>query len=140
MDPVKGGQGLINCKFVHPGRYGLLECTYAPELHVRSDFFPHDLEVEIAGTDGILWLSRGMGKRTQAAPLRVRVAREASTIGVECGLEEEWSSVYATAAGEMVRMVSGRARPLMKPEEILSAFRLQERAYEASRAREVLSV
>jgi predicted dehydrogenase len=140
MDPVRGGQGLIDCKFTHPGRYGLMECTYAPEMHVRSDYYPYDLEVEIAGSDGIVWLTRGMGKRVQEAPLRLRVAREASTIGVECGLEEEWSAVYRNAASDLVRMVSGQARPRMKPEELISAFRLKERAYEASRSREVLAV
>jgi len=140
MDPDRGGQGLIDCKFSHPGRYGLLECTWAPELHVRSEFYPYDLEVEIAGSDGIVWLTRGMGKRIQDAPLRLRVARETTTIGVDCGLEEAWSAAYRNAATDMFRMVSGQARPRMKPEEMISAFRLKERAYEAARCAEVLPV
>ena len=141
MDPEQGGQGLVNCRFAHPGRYGLLECAYAPGLHVPSGHFPHDLEVEVAGTDGVAWLTRGMGKRTQSAPLRVRVGRESFTIGVESGLQEDWSSVYSTGAGEMLRMVSARgARPLLNPEEALSAYRLRQRAYEASLSRRVLPV
>ncbi len=141
MNPERGGQGLVNCKFACPGRYGLLECAYAPGLYVPSDHFPHDLEVEVAGTDGVAWLTRGMGTRTQSAPLRVRVGRKAFSIGVESGLESDWSSAYSSAAGEMLRMVApGGVRPLLAPEEGLSAYRLRERAYEASRRREVLAV
>jgi len=140
MDPQRGGQGVLSCKFARPGRYGLLELTWAPGLYLRSDHSPHDLEVEVAGSDGILWLTRGMAERTRAAPIRLRVAQESSTIGIEAGLREDWAAVYASAAGEMVRMISARARPLIRSEEIVSAYRLRERAYEAARCRETLAV
>lgn len=140
MDPEKGGQALVDVEYAHPGRYGLLECTYAPDLYLRSDHQPYDLEVEVAGTDGIIWMSRGMAKRTQKAPISVRVGRKAFTVGVECGLEEEWSSVYRNAAKDFVDLVRGKGYMWMRDEELISALDLKDKVYEAGESRRVVSL
>ncbi len=140
MDPEKGGQGLVDVKFTYPGRFGLLECAYAPDLHVRSEHYPYDLEVEVAGSDGIIWMSRGMAKRTQTAPISVRVGQKAFSVGVECGLEEEWSSVYRNAAGDFLDLVRGKGAVWMQDEALISALALKDKVYQAAEAREVLSL
>ena len=140
MDPERGGQGLVNCKFSHPGRYGLLDCAFAPDLEIRSEYYPYDLELEIAGSDGIIWMNRGMAKRTQAPPIYVRVGQKAYSVGVECGLEEEWEAVYRNAVRDSLCLVRGEGGALMKEEEMVSALLLKEKVYEAAQKSEVVTL
>jgi len=133
MDAGRGGQGLVDCRYAAPGRYGLLECAYAPELRLFSTHYPHDLEVEVTGTDGFIVLRRGMSERIQAAPLTVRVGRTAYTIGVESGLHAEWEAVYRVAVLEMSDMIQGTARQMIDDRALLSAMRLRDAIPHAAR-------
>ena len=140
MHPERGGQGLVDCKFASPARYALLECTFSPDLFIRSDYHPYDLEVEVAGSDGIVWMRRGMAKRTQSAPVEVRVGRKAYSVGVECGLPEDWGEAHAQAAALWAAAARGQAVPSMDDATLLSALRLKERVYEAARSPEVITL
>lgn len=133
-----GGQGLVACKYVYPCRYGLLDCTFAPDLCIPSQFFPYDLEAEIAGIDGIIWLKRGMAKRVNTAPIHVRVGRKYFQIGVESGMTEDWSTAYKTAAEHFVDMIKGIERTLISKEAILSAFKAKDVVYESSESSHVI--
>lgn len=140
MDSRKGGQGLVDCKYSAPGRYGLLECTFAPDLHIRSEHYPYGLELEVAGSDGIIWMNRGMAKRTQAPPIYVRVGQKAFSVGVESGLEEEWEAVYRNAARDYLHMIRGDSGRLIREEEMVSALALKDKVYEAANSREAIAL
>ena len=140
MVPETGAQGLIDVKYTYPGRYGLLDCTYAPQMYLRSAHEPYDMVAEIAGTDGIVWLGRAMAERTRTAPITVRAGKKAFSIGVESGLECDWSHTYLRAARDFIALIGDEAAPLMSNEEILSAYALKARVYEAARASTVLPV
>lgn len=140
MDPERGGQATVAVGYRDAGRYGLLECTWAPGLHLRSEFYPHDLAAELSGTDGIIWLRRGMAARTTQAPIAVRVGMSAYTIGVESGLREDWAGVYETAAAEMLELIGGRITCLIKPDELITARRLADRVYDAAQTPGVLAL
>ncbi|NLH47435.1 MAG: hypothetical protein GX444_02415 [Myxococcales bacterium] len=134
MDAARGGQGLIACRFAAPGRLGLLECAYAPELYVRSDYFPHDLEIEYTGTDGFLRLRRGMAERTQEPPLIARIGKTMQVYGMETGMRDDWAVVYKNAAAEMVGLTGGRSVVHLPSAAVVSALNLRERVYDAARA------
>ncbi|MFC1707986.1 hypothetical protein ACFL59_14415 [Planctomycetota bacterium] len=138
MDATSGGQGLISCKFGAAGRYGLMEWTFAPEMYIRSEHYPYDLEVEIAGSDGLIWLQRGMAQRTRAAPVYVRSGRHAFPIGAESGLPDDWGHVYLRGAEHFLGLLQGRGRPLMSHTDLLAAVTLKERVDEAARANGVV--
>jgi predicted dehydrogenase len=127
-----GGQALIGVRFAAAGRVGALECAYAPDMHVRSAFYPHDLQVEVAGTDGVIWLRRGMAETTQEPPLAVRAGRSAYTIGIESGMTGDWAEVYRAAAAEFVGAVGGRLVRRLGVAETISAFRLRDKVYDAA--------
>jgi predicted dehydrogenase len=138
MDETTGGQAMIAVRFAAPGRLGMLECTWAPGLHLRSDFYPHDLDAEICGTDGIIWLRRGMAERTHAAPVAVRAGMTAYTIGVERGQNEAWAGVYTDAAGHLREMIAGRTVEHLTLEQIVTARRLAQNVAAAASSREVI--
>jgi len=136
----EGGQGLVACRHAHPGRYGLLECTWSPDLRLPTTLLPHDLEAEVAGSDGILWLRRGMARRTAEAPVAVRVGRSAYTLGVACGLPDRWGEVYARAARELRDALRTGHHPLLAPADLLNAFRARDAGLRAAAHPGVLQV
>ena len=107
MNPQHGGQGVTAIRFERPGLYGSLECTLAPDLEIRTNHQPYDLEIEIAGSDGIAWLRRGMGRHVSTAPIMVRTGRKAYSIGVECGFPADWNHVYQQMALGFCHIIHG---------------------------------
>ncbi|MDP8222583.1 MAG: hypothetical protein P9L99_04430 [Candidatus Lernaella stagnicola] len=140
MDGESGGQAVVAVEFAAAGRLGLLECTYAPHMHLRSAFYPHDLEAELCGTDGVIWLRRGMAARTPQAAVAVRVGAQAYTIGVGSGMNEQWEAVYQNAAAHLREMISGRTRQLIDNDALLSAQGLLAKTAEAATAAEVVNL
>jgi predicted dehydrogenase len=127
MDPVRGGRALVAVGFEAPGRYGLLECVWAPDMTVASEGRPHDLQAEVAGTDGVAWLRRGEGRRAMQAPIQVRVGKEWRTYGVANGLEDAWDARDPRGGAPDARALR-------------SASAARELLIEASRRRETIPV
>jgi len=140
MDPKYGGQGLVDCKFEYPGRYGLLECSFAPEMYIRSDHYPYDLDVEIAGTDGILWLQRGMAKRVQSPPITIRAGKQYCAFGVGSGLREDWEESYKNAADHFADMVRGNCRRVMQNKDIFSALELKAKIFDVAQSSKAVNL
>ncbi|MBN1946932.1 MAG: hypothetical protein JW797_14760 [Bradymonadales bacterium] len=138
MDPLRGGQGLIACKWKNPGCFGHLEVTFAPGLWLETKHLPYDLEAEVAGSDGIIWLRRGMARRTQAAPIFVRVGRQAYSLGVESGLEAAWDCVYRHGAEQFLELLRGRLLSPIRPDDLVAALELREICYRAAQSERVL--
>jgi hypothetical protein len=123
----RGGSALVSCHFARPGLLGALDCTFAPGMQLPSALFAHDLEVEVAGTDGVLWLTRGMADRTKAAPVSMRVGARAYTLGVESGLADLWETAYLNAAEELRAWCSGARSLLISDEQVSSAYEFKSR-------------
>jgi predicted dehydrogenase len=126
MVPGRGGQGAVACAFETPARFGVLECVWAPGMRVESDLYPFDLQVEVAGSDGVVWLRRGMGRRTHEAAIRVRTGRTEETSGAATGLVEDWRAAYALAADWMPALVRGHHGRELDDAAIRSGLRLRE--------------
>jgi hypothetical protein len=137
MNPDQGGQGVTAIRFERPGLYGSLECTLAPDLVVKTDHQPYDLEVEIAGSDGIIWMRRGMGRRSSIAPIMVRTGRQAYTIGVECGFPSDWNQVYRQMALEFLNVIHG-GRTLVDKSIFLNALAARETSLVSDRLHRVV--
>lgn len=140
LNPMEscGGQGLVDCKYVYPCRYALLDCTFAPDLYIPSQHFPYDLEAEIAGSDGIIWLARGMAKRVHKAPIYIRVGRKSFHVGVESGMTEEWDIVYKTAAEQFIDMIKGVEQTPISKDAVISAFKAKDVLYVSSESSHVI--
>lgn len=51
---------IISWRF--PGnRMGVLEVVRSPELQVKTDYYAQDDRIEITGTKGVVWITRGHG-------------------------------------------------------------------------------
>ena len=59
---------IVSWKF--PGnRVGSLEVVYAPELVMDTNHYAQDDRIEITGTKGVIWVTRGHGKRLDIPPV-----------------------------------------------------------------------
>ncbi len=135
------GQAVLALAHAYAGRYAHLELVHAPSLAMRSDREPYDLTIEIAGTDGIAWLHRGIAKPTEGAPLEVRVGRLHFSVDAAAGLDEEWGASFPAAVRAMAMLATGPASPpLLASRAWLSALRARAAAPLAVRRGSVVSV
>ena len=59
---------IVSWKF--PGnRFGSLEVVYSPELVLDTRHYAQDDRIEITGTRGVIWITRGHGKMMDVPPL-----------------------------------------------------------------------
>ncbi len=59
IDPTTGGARLLTFKHAAHATYGSLEIVLAPGMTIRSGHDPREDLLELTGTAGVLWLTRG---------------------------------------------------------------------------------
>ena len=65
---VLDAPGIISWKFSH-NRYGSLEVVNSPELVLDTNHYAQDDRIEITGTRGVIWITRGHGKMLDVPPV-----------------------------------------------------------------------
>ena len=69
---------IVSWKF--PGnRYGTLEAVYSPELVLDTRHYAQDDRVEITGSKGVIWITRGHGKMMDVPPVVMYKDRQTRT-------------------------------------------------------------
>ncbi len=67
-DMLLDAPAIVSWKF--PGnRYGSLEAVYSPELVLDTQHYAQDDRVEITGSKGVIWITRGHGKMMDVPPV-----------------------------------------------------------------------
>ena len=59
---------IVSWKFPN-NRYGSLEAVYSPELQLDTQHYAQDDRIEITGSKGVIWVTRGHGKMMDAPPV-----------------------------------------------------------------------
>ncbi len=65
---VLDAPAMISWKFAN-ARYGNLEIVYSPGLHVETAHYAQHDPVEITGTKGVIWITRGHGRISDQPPV-----------------------------------------------------------------------
>ena len=65
---VLDSPSIVSWKFAG-GRVGALEVVYSPELVLDTQHYAQDDRVEITGTKGVIWITRGHGKMMDVPPV-----------------------------------------------------------------------
>lgn len=70
IDPgvILDAPALISWKFAG-GRYGSLEVVYSPKLRVTTEHYAQHDPIEITGSKGVIWITRGHGRLWDQAPV-----------------------------------------------------------------------
>lgn len=59
---------IVSWKFAG-GRVGSLEVVYSPELVLETQHYAQDDRIELTGTKGVIWITRGHGKMMDVPPV-----------------------------------------------------------------------
>jgi predicted dehydrogenase len=75
---------IVSWKFAN-GRVGALEVVYSPELVLDTQHYAQDDRVELTGTKGVIWITRGHGKMMDVPPIDAFFAGESPSLTGEQG-------------------------------------------------------
>lgn len=103
-----GNPAMIIWKHTAGEKYGSWEITHAPDLMVRTHFYPGDEWVEVTGSRGILWVMRCSGDLLGEAP--VILHREGATTRYY-DMETHWSDSFIRGAHEFTRSIQDSTQP-----------------------------
>lgn len=140
MDKKKGGQALAGFKCRQPGCYGIFDFTFAPGTSIRTSCLPCDDQVEIAGTDGIIWANHFHGKMTEEPWLEVRRGKKHYTIGIAGGIAVEWESALKASAEDFLTCAGNGSRPAHTTHESRRALKFLLAVVAASESGEMVKL
>jgi predicted dehydrogenase len=72
-------------------RFGSIDFTWAYDLYIKSDYYSADDRVEVTGTEGIIWVTRGHGNMLDIPPLLLYRDGELTAF---TDLEADWGASF----------------------------------------------
>lgn len=96
------------------GRMGVFDVVYSPGLRIFSDNYPQDDHVEVTGSEGILWITRGHGRTVPRAPLIVY--RGGVTYEYD-DMPSGWEASFAASTRNTMAALRGEEPPSLTGEE-----------------------
>jgi len=105
---------MISWRHAGSVRYGSWEIVSAPDLMIRTRYYPGDELVEVTGTRGIVWVNRGHGDLLGAPP--VTLYRD-GVIRHFRHLEADWSDSFRRAGREFIAAIRDGTQPQIERRE-----------------------
>jgi len=111
--------GIVSWKFSN-NRYGSLEVVNSPELVLDTQHYAQDDRIEITGTRGVLWITRGHGKMMDVPPVVLYRDRKVMTYSdMPVGWEHSFINstrhfIEAYFAGEPPSLTAWEGREILR--------------------------
>jgi predicted dehydrogenase len=96
---------MISFKFAAPGRFGVHEAVYSPDLSMQTEAMPVDNGVEITGTDGVLWVRNLTATMVEAPKLMLK--RKSEVTVWDDKAEYDFAHVLAAVRNDWVAFLRG---------------------------------
>ena len=114
------------------GIRGVWDITLAPDLYLRSDYYPNDERWEVTGTKGYARVNRVTGRGIQEPSLEVYAGGELRGYHA---LDDDWASSFRDSGRHWLRWLQTGEGPLLwSGEEAVDVLRFALAAYESSAA------
>ncbi len=121
MEKMDLGEGMCVdapsiCMWKHAGGgpFGSIDFTWAYEMLIKSDYYSADDRVEITGTEGIIWVTRGHGNMLDIPPLlHYREGR----MTAYTNLEADWGASFRDCTRHLLDAMRGGEPPHLTPWE-----------------------
>lgn len=116
---VLDAPSIISWKFAN-GRVGALEVVYSPELVLDTNHYAQDDRIEITGTKGVIWVTRGHGKMLDVPPVVLYRDRQTRTFSdMPVGWEHSFINstrhfIDAYFAGEAPSLTGAQGREVLR--------------------------
>ena len=121
MEAMSLGEGLCVdapsiCIWKHKegSRFGSIDFAWAYDLYIKSDYYSADDRVEVTGTEGILWVTRGHGNMLDIPPLLLY--RE-GRLTAYTDLEADWGASFRDCTRHLLDFMSAGEPPHLTPPE-----------------------
>lgn len=94
--------------------FGSIDFTWAYDLYIRSDYYAADDRVEVTGTEGVLWITRGHGNMLNIPPLLLYRDGE---LAAYSALEADWGVSFRDCTRHMLDCLREGKTPHLTPHE-----------------------
>ncbi len=114
-----------------PNLLGMMEVSYAPDMHIRSKYYGADEFFEIQGTEGWIWVTRCTGEMLDLPP--VVLYRKDGTTEEFGDVEADWAAGFCRASAAFVDgLLAGDDAIDMTAEDSARVLQLCFAVYQAS--------
>lgn len=120
---------IVSWKF--PGnRYGSLEAVYSPELVLDTQHYAQDDRVELTGSMGVIWVTRGHGKLMDVPPVILYKDRRTRTFS---DMPVGWEHSFINSTRQFIDAYFAGAAPQLTGEDGREVLRFALAAQESAR-------
>lgn len=92
------------------GAVGSFEATFSPELRLHGRYYGQDDRVEITGTKGVIWITRGHGRMLDVAP--VVLYKDGETRHFD-DMDADWGVSFSNAGRHFVDVLTNGGDPIL---------------------------
>jgi predicted dehydrogenase len=121
---------IISWKFPN-NRFGSLEVVYTPEMTVDSIYYAQDDRIEITGTKGVIWVTRGHGKMMDVPPVILYKNQKVSTFS---DMEVDWKYSFINSTRHFIDAYFKGEPPSLTGEQGREILRFALAAQESARS------
>jgi predicted dehydrogenase len=125
---------IISWKFPN-NRYGSLEAVNSPELVLDTNHYAQDDRIEITGTKGVLWITRGHGKMMDIPPVIVYRDRK---IHAHSDMPVGWEHSFINSTRHFINAYFAGQSPSLTAWEGREILRFALAAQESARSGQVV--
>lgn len=104
---------MISWKFAS-GCYGCLEVVYSPRLHVSTEQYAQHDPIEITGSKGVIWITRGHGQLFDQPPLALYADGQARGF---TDLDASWQASFIEATRHHIDALLDGGTPMLTGEQ-----------------------
>jgi predicted dehydrogenase len=119
------------------GALGCLEVTYSPGLYVETKQYPQDDRIEVTGTRGVMWITRGHGRLLDIAPLIVRRGRQTD---YHDDMDIDWATSFRLSTEHFLRSLHDGTKPLLTASEGREILSFALAAQESARSNRAIAL
>jgi predicted dehydrogenase len=126
---VLDSPAIVSWKF--PGnRYGSLEVVNSPELVLDTQHYAQDDRIEITGTKGVIWVTRGHGKMMDVPPVVLYRDRQVRTFS---DMSVGWGHSFINSTRHFIEAYFKGEPPILTGEQGRDILRFALAAQESAR-------
>lgn len=116
------------------GAIGSFEATFSPELRLHGKYYGQDDRIEITGSKGVIWVTRGHGRMSDVAP--VVLYKDQRTVHMD-DMDADWGVSFIKSGRHFVNALLDGHEPVITGEQgrDLLAFSLAAQRSAAEGAR-----
>ncbi|MBL8132262.1 MAG: Gfo/Idh/MocA family oxidoreductase [Anaerolineae bacterium] len=126
---VLDSPSLVSWKFPN-NRYGSLEVVFSPQLVLDTQHYAQDDRIEITGTRGVLWVTRGHGKMMDIPPVIVYRDRQMIT---HSDMPVGWEHSFINSTRHFIDAYHSGSDPVLTGEQGREVLRFTLAAQESAR-------